>query len=217
MKILAVEDDPVALAVLEDSLLSLGHEVVTAEDGEAAWKLLNELHCRVIVCDWTMPRLDGLGLCRRIRFRPGDYVYFILLTGAEATSKNRENAMEAGVDDFLSKPVDLEELKMRLYVAARILQYTTQIQRLESLIPICSYCKNVRDDQSYWQRIENYIAERTGAGFSHSVCPECYRKHVIPQFEAMGIKDYPAELKTHQAIKVEGGRVIIPGENPPAN
>lgn len=213
MKILAVEDDPVALTILEDALLMLGHEVITASNGAEAWRSLSESGCRVVVCDWNMPELDGLGLCRRVRFRPGDYVYFILLTGAEATSKNRDNAMDAGVDDFLSKPVDVDEIKMRLHVAERILQYTTQIQKLEALIPICSYCKNIRDDRNYWQRIENYIAERTGAGFSHSVCPDCYQKHVIPEFEALGIKDYPPELKTHKSVRVEGGRAIIPDEN----
>jgi DNA-binding response OmpR family regulator len=198
MKILAVEDDPVALTVLEDTLKSLGHEVVVANDGESGWKLLQAQGCRVVVSDWSMPKLDGLGLCQRIRTQPGDYVYFILLTSAEATTAHRDHAMSAGVDDFLSKPVDREDLKIRLHVADRILQYTTHIQQLESLIPICSYCKGVRKDASYWQRIETYLAEKTGADCSHSVCPDCYKKHVIPEFEAMGIKNYPAELKSRQ-------------------
>jgi len=213
MKILAVEDDPVALAILEDALLMLDHEVITASNGAEAWDALKNTGCRVIVCDWNMPELDGLGLCRRVRFRPGEYTYFILLTGAEATSKNRDNAMEAGVDDFLSKPVDVDELKMRLHVAERILVYTTQIQKLEALIPICSYCKNIRDDQNYWQRIESYISERTGAGFSHSVCPDCYQKHVIPEFEELGIKNYPQQLDKHKVIKIEGTKAIIRDEN----
>jgi len=195
MKILAVEDDPVALIVLENTLKSLGHEVITAKDGEQAWALLREQKCRALVCDWNMPKLDGLGLCRRIRAEPADYVYFILLTNAEASTSHRENAMSAGVDDFLSKPVEREDLKMRLHVADRILQYTTHIQQLQSLIPICSYCKGVRKDPTYWQRIENYLAETTGSDCSHSVCPDCYKKHVVPQFEAMGITNYPAEMK----------------------
>jgi len=194
MKILAVEDDPVALTVLEDTLKSLGHEVVLAEEGESAFALQQAQGCRIVVSDWNMPLLDGLSLCQRLRAQPDDYVYFILLTSSEATLELRDRAMSAGVDDFLSKPVDQQDLKIRLHVASRILQYTTHIQALESLIPICSYCKNVRDDQSYWKRIENYLAELTGAGCSHSVCPDCYKKHVVPQFEAMGIKDYPAEL-----------------------
>lgn len=215
MKILAVEDDPVALTILEDALLMLGHEVVIASNGAEAWQKIIEHGCRVVVCDWNMPELDGLSLCRRVRFQPCDYIYFILLTGAEATSRNRENAIDAGVDDFLSKPVDVEEIKMRLHVAERILQYTTQIQKLEALIPICSYCKNIRDDQNYWQRIENYIAERTGAGFSHSVCPDCYQKHVVPQFEELGIKNYTLPPKTPRATKIEGSPPASPNEDRP--
>lgn len=194
MKILAVEDDPVALSILEDGLKSLGHSVFTAADGETGWDVLRNEGCRVVVCDWNMPKLSGLGLCERIRECPGEYIYFILLTGREGTDANRERAIAAGVDDFLLKPMDVEELAMRLHVAKRILQYTTRIERLESLIPICSYCKNVRDDQSYWQKIETYLAEKTGADCSHSVCPECYQKHVVPQFEALGMKNYPTEL-----------------------
>ncbi|MFT3781022.1 MAG: response regulator [Nibricoccus sp.] len=213
MKILVAEDDSVALTILEDSLRLFGHVVVVANDGEEAWAALQDIGIRLVVCDWTMPKLDGLELCRRVRFRPADYVYFVLLTGAEATSANRDKAMAAGVDDFLSKPVDIDELKMRVHVAQRILQYTTQIQKLESLIPICGYCKNVRDDQSYWQKIETYIAERTGAGFSHSICPDCYKKHIIPQYEELGIKDYPREITTHQTIRVQGGRVMPPDGN----
>lgn len=207
MKILAVEDDPVALTVLEDVLISLGHEVILASDGETAWKRLHEDGFRIVVCDWNMPELDGLGLCKRIRSEPGDYVYFILLTSAEATTKHRDIAMSAGVDDFLTKPVDAEDIKMRLYVAQRILQYTTHIRKLEALIPICSYCKNVRDDQSYWKRIESYLAEKTGADCSHSVCPDCYKKYVVPQFEELGITNYPTELKLRrpEAHKVDGG------------
>lgn len=195
MKIIAVEDDPVAQAVLEEILTSLGHEVIHAGDGEEAWLLLKQHQCRVVVADWNMPRLNGLELCKRIRSHPDDYIYFILLTSAEASAKHRDDAMRSEVDDFLSKPVDREDIKMRLHVAQRILQYTTHIQRLEALIPICSYCKNVRDDQSYWKRIENYLAEKTGADCSHSVCPDCYKKHVVPQFEALGITNYPSELK----------------------
>ncbi|PTY06190.1 response regulator [Opitutaceae bacterium EW11] len=186
-KVLAVEDDPVALTVLENSIRSLGYDVVSARDGEAGWTLQRERASRIVVSDWTMPRLNGLDLCRRIRSHPGDYVYFILLTNVQATNENRDRAMEAGVDDFLSKPIDLQDLGTRLRVATRILQYTTRIEKLESLIPICSYCKNVRNDQSYWQRIESYLAEKTGADCSHSICPDCYEKFIVPQLKAFGI------------------------------
>ncbi|PTX95511.1 response regulator [Opitutus sp. ER46] len=186
MKILAVEDDAVARAVLRQALRRLGHDVIEAHDGDAAWNLLNDDVVRVVVSDWVMPRADGLELCRRIRERTGvEYIYFILLTGLDATNDNQRTAADAGVDDFLTKPLNVAELWTRLRVAERILRYTTQVRQLEQMLPICSYCKKIRDDQNYWQQIEGYISERTGSDFSHSVCPDCYERVVIPEIDRM--------------------------------
>jgi DNA-binding response OmpR family regulator len=189
MKILAVEDDAVARAVLRQALRRLGHEVVEAGDGESAWQLLLKEPVRVVVSDWLMPKLDGLELCRRVRGRPGaEYTYFILLTGNDATADNQREAADAGVDDFLTKPLNFEELWNRLRVAERILRYATQVKQLEEMLPICSYCKKIRDDQNYWQQIEGYINERTGSEFSHSVCPDCYQRVVLPELESLKAK-----------------------------
>ena len=107
MQILAVEDDPVARRVLRQALTKLGHEVVEAEDGEAALDAMARENFRVIVSDWLMPNMDGLEFCRRVRERPAEeYVYFILLTGRLASAENEREAADAGVDDFLSKPLD---------------------------------------------------------------------------------------------------------------
>ena len=186
MKILAVEDDPVARAILHQALLRLGHEVVEAKDGVEALRILEKEPVRLIVSDWMMPGLDGLGLCRALRNRlNADYVYFILLTSQQADVDNQREAIEAGVDDFLTKPLDVQEIWMRLRVAERILRYATEVRQLEAFLPICGYCKKVRDDQNYWQQIESYINERTGTDFSHSVCPDCYQRVVIPELEKL--------------------------------
>jgi DNA-binding response OmpR family regulator len=182
MKVLAVEDDNVSKVVLRRALEGLGHEVTEVGDGEEGWEAWLREKPRVIVSDWQMPRLDGLALCRRLRARQGeDYIYFILLTSSHASVENRRMAAEAGVDDFLTKPIDMSELWMRLRVAERILKYTTQVNRLEELMPMCSYCKKIRDDRNYWQQIESYINEKTGSEISHSVCPECYERVVVPE------------------------------------
>jgi len=191
MKVLIAEDDDIASRVLEAALLKLGHEPLLATDGEAAWSMLQAQPARVIVSDWRMPLLDGLELCRRVRARRGEYVYFILLTQMAATEKNLREAMEAGVDDFLGKPIDPSQLWMRLRVAERILGFTTEVQQLESFLPICGYCKNVRDDKNYWQRIEQYLKDRTGTDFSHGVCPDCYDRVLVPQMIAAGITPPP--------------------------
>ena len=186
MKILIAEDDPVARTVLRQALRRLGHGSVEAADGEAALRALASDPVRVIVSDWMMPGLDGLGLCRAVRGRVGaDYVYFILLTGRDATEDNQREAIEAGVDDFLSKPLDVQEIWMRLRVAERILRFATQVRQLEEFLPICGYCKKIRDDQNYWQQIEGYINARTGTDFSHSICPDCYTRIVLPEIVAL--------------------------------
>ncbi len=186
MQILAVEDDPVARRVLRQALTKLGHEVVEAEDGEAALDAMARENFRVIVSDWLMPNMDGLEFCRRVRERPAeDYVYFILLTGRLASAENEREAADAGVDDFLSKPLDMNELWMRLRVAERILKFATQVRMLEAFLPICSYCKKVREDSNYWTQIESYINTRTGTDFSHSVCPDCYECVVVPELEKL--------------------------------
>ena len=192
MKVLAVEDDPVARTILRRTLERLGHEVFEAHDGEEAWTVWLKEKPRVVVSDWQMPKMDGLKLCKRFRAQGGrDYIYFILLTGTGDSANNRRAAAEAGVDDFLTKPIDLSRLWARLRVAERILKVTTQVHRLEEMMPMCSYCKKIRDDQNYWQQIESYINERTGTEISHSVCPECYQRIVVPELERLKEAEQP--------------------------
>jgi sigma-B regulation protein RsbU (phosphoserine phosphatase) len=186
MKVLAVEDDKVSRVILVRSLEKLGHEVLQAASGEEAWTIWLRDKPRIVVSDWQMPGLDGLSLCRRFRAQQDqDYIYFILITGATDSGSNRRVAAEAGVDDFLTKPIDMSALWMRLRVAERILKYTTQVHRLEEMMPMCSYCKKIRDDKNYWQQIESYINERTGTEISHSVCPDCYKRVVVPELERL--------------------------------
>lgn len=179
MKILIAEDDPVSAKILQFTLESGGHEVVACTSGVAAWDAFNNEPTRVVISDWMMPKLDGLELCSRIRSRPKtDYTYFILLTAIHTGRDNLRKAMNAGVDDFLTKPLDREAIMMRLRVAERIVEFTHQIRQLKELIPICMYCKKIRDDSNYWQAVESYIAHHTGSSFSHGICPECFEKHV---------------------------------------
>lgn len=179
MRILIAEDDPVSAKILRFTLENAGHEVVVAINGALAWEAFNAAPFRVIVSDWMMPELDGLELCNKVRKRPKtEYTYFILLTAIHTGRENLRKAMDAGVDDFLTKPLDREGIMMRLRVAERIVEFTTQIKLLKDLIPICMYCKKVRNDENYWQGVESYIAQQTGSNFSHGICPECFEKNV---------------------------------------
>jgi phosphoserine phosphatase RsbU/P len=193
MKILIAEDDPVSLRILQAALESDGHEVMTSESGTEAWEKLAATPARVIVSDWMMPGMDGLELCRRVRGRAkAEYVYFILLTANHTSRDNLRAAMEAGIDDFLTKPLDREAIYMRLRVAARILDFTTQIRVLKELIPICMYCKRVRDDTDYWQQVDTYIHTCTGTNFSHGICPTCLDQHLA----SLASLDFSPEPRT---------------------
>ena len=181
MNILVAEDDAVARATLEAVLSAAGHKASVVDNGQAAldcWRLGEH---RVVISDWMMPEMDGLELCRRIRERRSDrYTYFMLLTG-RAGKASYLTAMEAGIDDFVAKPVDPDELKARLQVAERILGLREQLHALEGLLPICSYCKRIRNEQDQWSALEGYVEQRSRAQFSHGICPDCYTRHVEPQ------------------------------------
>ncbi len=191
MKILVVEDDRVAAAVLVAALRALGHEPLLAADGRAGWNQFLEAPTRVVISDWMMPGLDGLELCRRIREQGGDYTYFIMLSSMATSGENLDQAIGAGVDDFLAKPAKAGELKARLHVAERILGYATQVRQLQDIIPMCGYCKKMRDDKNYWSQVEEYLGKQTGTSISHGVCPDCYDRVLVPQMKDMGLKAPP--------------------------
>ena len=207
MKVLAIEDQQVAAMQLTAALRALGHEPHCVRDGLAAWEELARHPYRVVVSDWRMPSIDGLELCRMIRRRGGDYVYFILVSAIGVTRGTREEALKAGVDDFLAKPIDPDELGMRLHVADRILQFTAQVKQLESFLPICGYCKKIRDDKNFWGQIEEYLEKHAGTRFSHGVCPDCYDTRIVPQLAQLGI-----DVKRPTAERVERPGPPKPGD-----
>ena len=180
MNILIAEDEPVSSKVLEASLVAAGHKVTVAENGLDAWDAWHLAEPSVVISDWMMLEMDGLELCRRIREERRDrYTYYILLTGRSGKDSYLA-AMDAGIDDFITKPVDGDELKARLRVAERILGLRERMDALEGLLPICSYCKRIRNERQQWSALEGYIEKRSGAEFSHGICPDCYKQHVEP-------------------------------------
>jgi len=198
MKVLLVEDDAVSRRIFQRNLTQQGHSVLQACDGVEAWSILQNEPVRIVVSDWMMPRMDGLQLCRHLRERTDtNYTYFIMLTARQGDENYRE-AMAAGVDDFLTKPLDREELEIRLNVAERIIGYATQVRQLKSLLPICMYCHKIRDDHDYWEKIEAYIYEHTGTDFSHSICPQCFETIAKPEIEAVLRKNVAAAVPDSQ-------------------
>lgn len=186
MKILIAEDDAISRLVLEATLKRLGHLVTCTSNGRQAWNELQNDTYHVVVSDWMMPQWDGLTLCRAIRRQNcGQYTVVLLLT-TRGGKTNYLEAMNAGADDFLTKPFDEDQLGARLVVAERMLGLRSHVRRLEGLLPICAYCKRIRDEQTQWSQIEEYVAQRTDAQFSHGICPECAERFLstIPSASA---------------------------------
>lgn len=176
MNILIAEDDAVARLILEARLKQKGFDFVTVTDGRQAWEELKRTAFSVLISDYQMPGMDGFELTRRVRAaRQKHYTYIILLTvqGGKATHME---AMEAGADDFLAKPLDADMLHARLHVAERILGLRQHVKRLEGLLPICASCKKIRDETDRWMELENYIMQHSEARFTHGLCPECVAK-----------------------------------------
>jgi sigma-B regulation protein RsbU (phosphoserine phosphatase) len=137
--------------------------------------------------DWMMPGMEGIEVCKLLR-RQSDrpYTYLIFLTG-KAQKEEVAAGLEAGADDYVTKPCDMIELRARLRVGERIVslerdharqvvtlqEAADQVHKLKELIPICAWCKRVRDDADYWHSIEEYLYLHTGSDFTHGICPSC--------------------------------------------
>lgn len=176
MKILIAEDDAATRLRLQATLQRAGHEIVATADGRQALAEWLAQPCPLVISDWEMPEMDGLELCRAIReqvdARYHRYTYFILLT-AHGGKSNYMQAMDAGVDDFMVKPPDEDHLAARLRMAARILGLREHVHQLEGLLPVCTWCKKIRDEQRGWQPMEAYVAQHSEARVTHGICPEC--------------------------------------------
>jgi two-component system cell cycle response regulator len=132
MRILIAEDDPTSSLVLEKTIKKLGYECLSAQDGLQAWELVRANKVDTVISDWMMPGMDGIELCRRVRAHPAaPYIYFIFLTALD-DKKHCLTGLEAGADDYLSKPLNSFDLKTRLLVAARVTLLHRQLAEQKS-------------------------------------------------------------------------------------
>jgi DNA-binding response OmpR family regulator len=195
VKVLIAEDDLTSRKLLEGVLKKWEFEVVSTRDGKEAWAAFQaEGAPRLAILDWMMPGLDGVELSRRIRrLETRDPAYIILLTALEQ-AENIVTGLDAGANDYVTKPFNSDELRARIRVGQRVLELQSSlaervdeleealshIKTLQGIIPICSFCHKIRNDQESWQRVDQYISEHSDAQFSHGLCPECLDKHYPP-------------------------------------
>jgi CheY-like chemotaxis protein len=198
MRILIAEDDRVSRRLLESHLLKWGHEVFVVEDGGQALSALQRDDApQLAILDWMMPGKDGVEICRTIRSVSCSRPLHIILLTARMGREDLLEGLEAGADDYVTKPFDPRELRARVRVGQRIIELQkdlqdrvrqleealAQVDHLQGLLPICAYCKKIRDDRNYWHQVESYVTARTAARFSHGICPDCLENVIKPQLE----------------------------------
>ncbi len=200
MRILIAEDDAVSRRMIEAICRSWGLDPVPVSDGEEAWESLQGADAPpIVLLDWMMPGLDGLEVVRRVRAQQSSKPVYIILLTARGSREDVVRGLLAEADDYVTKPFDHRELRARVQVgvrmvelqrvlAARVAELETALgclNRLQGLLPICAYCKRIRNDRNYWQRVESYITEHSEAEFTHGVCPQCYEMVVKPEIDRL--------------------------------
>jgi DNA-binding response OmpR family regulator len=177
MKVLVADDNRVSRLLLEKILGDLGYEPVLTENGRAALSWIVREEIPLLVTDWNMPEMDGLELCRRLRVPSRRvYTYVLLLTMMSGKGSYLEG-LAAGADDFMTKPVDRDELAARLKVGERIVGLQKEMRQLEGLLSMCMHCKKIREGQE-WVPVDRYVAVRTASSFSHGFCPDCLKQQM---------------------------------------
>jgi DNA-binding response OmpR family regulator len=188
VRILIAEDDRVTARLLTSLLAAWGYETGIAEDGESALRMIAEQRTPYLaLLDWMLPGMDGPEVCRRTRASASTTPGYLILLTAKSAQADLVEGLGAGADEYLVKPIEPGELRARLHAGKRILdlqaRLANQVQELEAalanirkltgLLPICAYCKSIRDDSNYWHRVEEYVGSHADVTFSHGICPKC--------------------------------------------
>jgi phosphoserine phosphatase RsbU/P len=196
MKILIADDDPVLRIVLNGTLNESGYEVIETCDGLAAWDALRQVDGpKIAILDWGMPGMDGTEVCRRAREEPRTVGSYLILLTARLGETEVAEGLDAGASDYLTKPFNDRELLARVRVGLRVLEVQDklnrrvsdleealrQVKQLRELLPICGWCKKVRDDKNYWMNLETYFEMNSDIKVTTGICPDC-SKRVAEEF-----------------------------------
>jgi CheY-like chemotaxis protein len=188
MRILIAEDDLTSRLTLTELLKKQGHEVVAVVNGTEALEELRKPDAPALaILDWLMPQVDGAEVVRQIRTLKTDRPPYLIMLTIRGEKADIIRGLTAGANDYLSKPFDAGELCARIEAGRRMLDMQDslaskvealkraleQIKTLRGIVPICAKCKNIRDDEGYWNQVEVFIRDRSEAEFSHCICPKC--------------------------------------------
>ncbi len=196
MLIYAVDDDPVNLKLLKTILQQNGYSrVMFLYSGHDLLKEINIEVPDLILLDIMMPGLSGYDVLEKVKSNPKwKHIPVIMITAVplEENLEPLKKSFDLGAMDFVGKPFSSVELAARVRSALflekqrrDLAEALRTIRTLERLLPICSYCKKIRNENSSWQEVEVYITDHTDTLFSHSICPDCYEKYIKPQLDSL--------------------------------
>jgi len=202
MIVLVADDLDVNRKLLRTLLVAEGYDVLEASNGTDAFQILQGATGPIVgLIDWEMPEMEGIEVCRQARaLQASPPIYLILLTVRDS-KQDIVAGLQGGANDYITKPFDKTELLARVSIGRQMVQLQQtltervaelgeallSVKQLGGLLPICSYCKKIRDDQNYWEQVESYVGKHSEAKFSHSICPQCYEDIIKPQMIQLGI------------------------------
>lgn len=195
--ILVVDDDPHTLLGTTRIIEKAGYRVIKATDGKECLEKTKSDKPDLILLDVVLPDIDGTEVCKQIKTDPDlKNTFIVLFSGMRTTSDEQAEGLDTGADGYIARPISNRELTARVNAMVRILKAERErdnairdlqdalnkIKRLSGLLPICSYCKKIRDSKGYWNQLEAYIRDHSEAEFSHSICEECFEEQ-MPKIE----------------------------------
>ena len=210
------DDLDVNRKLLRTLLTADSYDVIEASDGTEAFQILEGATGPILgLIDWEMPGMEGIEVCRQTRARQNPPPTYLILLTVRDSKQDIVTGLKAGANDYITKPFDKTELLARVAIGKQMVQLQQaltervaelgeallSVKQLGGLLPICSYCKKIRDDQNYWQQVESYVGKHSDAKFSHSICPQCYEDIVKPQMVQLGV-DPDEELPSNEAEEV---------------
>lgn len=202
MNVLIADDHETNRRLLRALLKADGYDVVEVANGKEALEFLRNATAPVVgLIDWEMPEMEGIEVCRQARAMETPPLFLILVTVRDS-KQDVVAGLLGGANDYITKPFDRTELLARVKIGAQMVELQRsltehveelqealiRVKQLGGLLPICSYCKKIRDDQNYWQQVEAYVGRHSEAKFSHSICPDCYERIVKPEMIQLGVE-----------------------------
>lgn len=191
IQILVVDDDSDILFASIRALKKQGYDMLEAATGSECLKMVKQECPALILLDVDLPDITGTNICEQLKNDP-EYkqIHIMMMSGVKISSDDQADGLDAGADGYIARPVSNREIVSRVNAMARLIRAersvadyilkletaTERIKVLSGILPICMYCKEIRDDEGYWSQLEKFITENSEAEFSHGICESCMKE-----------------------------------------